>query len=476
MSTFSGLNTALTSLVAQRQAIEVAGQNIANVNTVGYTRQRADLQAIEGAAAPSMASAPGTVLHGGVNVASVDRLNDLFLEAKVRQESGSAAYLGAIAEALSLVESTIDEPGENGISAMLDTFFNSWADVANRPDDDAARAVLLENARSLVNRIAGGYNAVAAQWDSTRTQAAALVDQVNTAAADVADLNLRIRDITQSGGNPNALIDQRGQRLVELASLVGAQPRERADGTMDVMIGGNALVRGGAVNEVEVEGATTLGTLGGPAGAVTGPVRLRWANGNNVGAATGGLTGMLAVLAPGGPSGGGGPLANLAARYEVLAKDLATTVNDRHTLTPGTPALSENFFAYDGNVTDGALGLTVAVTNTSEIITGDPTANGALDGSIAEAISQIATVGAGWSATVVDLGVQTKSAGARATNAAATLATAEGLLLAQTGVNLDEETVSLVASQRAYEAAARVISAVDQMLDTLINRTGVVGR
>ncbi|MHB1064379.1 MAG: flagellar hook-associated protein FlgK [Georgenia sp.] len=472
MSTFSGLNTALTSLVAQRQAIEVAGQNIANVNTVGYTRQRADLQAIEGAAAPSMASAPGTVLNGGVNVASVDRLNDLFLEAKVRQESGSAAYLGAISEALSLVESTIDEPGENGISAMLDTFFNSWADVANRPDDDAARAVLLENARSLVNRIAGGYNAVAAQWDSTRTQAAALVDQVNTAAADVADLNLRIRDITQSGGNPNALIDQRGQRLVELASLVGAQPRERADGTMDVMIGGNALVRGGATNKLKVEGATTLGTLGGPAGAVTGPVRLRWANGNNVGAATGELTGMLAVLAPEGASGAGGPLANLAARYEALAKDLATTVNDRHTLTPGTPG---NFFAYDGNVTDGALGLTVAVTGTTEIIAGDPT-NGDLDGSIAEAISQIATVGAGWSATVVDLGVQTKSSGARATNAAATLATAEGLLLAQTGVNLDEETVSLVASQRAYEAAARVISAVDQMLDTLINRTGVVGR
>ncbi|MHB1289098.1 flagellar basal body rod C-terminal domain-containing protein, partial [Georgenia sp.] len=243
-------------------------------------------------------------------------------------------------------------------------------------------------------------------------------------------------------------------------------------GTMDVMIGGNALVRGGATNKLKVEGATTLGTLGGPAGAVTGQVRLRWANGNNVGAATGGLTGMLAVLAPEGASGAGGPLANLAARYEALAKDLATTVNDRHTLTPGTPG---NFFAYDGNVTDGALGLTVAVTGTTEIIAGDPT-NGDLDGSIAEAISQIATVGAGWSATVVDLGVQTKSSGARATNAAATLATAEGLLLAQTGVNLDEETVSLVASQRAYEAAARVISAVDQMLDTLINRTGVVGR
>src|SRR5690606_16126293 len=162
--------------------------NIANVNTPGYTRQRANLQGLEGSAAISFAGT-GNAVNGGVQVISIDRLGDLFLDARLRQETGSSAFLSTVSQASSLVETTLAEPGENGLAAELSEFLTSWEDVANRPDDPAARAVLLENASSLVTRIATGYRDVASQWESARSQADALATSINTTAASVADLN-----------------------------------------------------------------------------------------------------------------------------------------------------------------------------------------------------------------------------------------------------------------------------------------------
>jgi flagellar hook-associated protein 1 FlgK len=481
MSTFSGLNGALSALVAHRQAIEVSGQNVANVNTPGYTRQRATLQPLEGAAPASLYSAPGAVLNGGVSVVSVDRLGDVFLEARTRQETSSAANLDAVSEVWSLLESSIDEPGETGLSAQLDTFFTSWQDVANRPDDRAARAVLLENATALVDRIAGGYRAVESQWEGARAQAGALGAEVNTTADAVADLNARIRSITVSGGNPNALIDQRGELVTKLASLVGGEGRLREDGTMDVMVAGNALVRGDTANHVRVDGAASVqGMLDTPGSTLPaeGSPRLVWdGSGNAVGASGGRLAGMLSSLAPAN-GGAGGPLAEMAASYDTLAGTLATQVNQVHGSGRTLSGASGGAFFGSGGSAATALNLTVAVTNPDDVAAAAGSAGaGAYDGSVADKISQLAsTVGGVWSEKVVDLGVKTRTAGQRAANAEATRATAEGLLLSKTGVDLDEESMQLLVSQRAYEAAARVMTTIDQVLDTLINRTGVVGR
>ncbi|TRW45649.1 flagellar hook-associated protein FlgK [Georgenia yuyongxinii] len=482
MSTFSTLNGALTSLIAQRQALEIAGQNIANVNTPGYTRQRANLQAIEGVAPASMTSGPQGALNGGVLVSSIDRLGDIFLEARVRHESSSASFLKAVADTHALLESTIAEPGEKGLAAQLDTFFNSWQDVANRPDDDAARAVLLENANTLVARIASGYQAVETQWQATRTQAGALATEVNTAAAAVADLNARIKAITVSGGSPNALIDQRNQVLTQLSGLVGAEARLREDGTVDVMVGGNALVRGENAHRVVVQGARILRDVDDPLPTeAKGQVRLLWADSaSEVGATGGRLAGLLSVLAPSNTAGTGGAIAELANSLNSLvtntdATGLADVVNDQHGKGVPPSGVIKSFFDIRAGEAP-ALGLHVGITDVADVAAAAPDA-GDRDGSNADEISRLTRdVGALWSRTVVDLGVSARTATQRATNAEATRAVADGLLTAQAGVNLDEETVNLMAYQRAYEAAARVITSVDQILDTLINRTGVVGR
>src|SRR5699024_3087540 len=115
MSSFAALNGAFTSLTAQRIALEATSQNISNVNTPGYTRQRADLQAITTGGAPTMFGS-GAVRSSGVQVTSVDRLGDIFRETSLRTQTSSSSRLTAMAESWTLLETTVAEPSDKGLA------------------------------------------------------------------------------------------------------------------------------------------------------------------------------------------------------------------------------------------------------------------------------------------------------------------------------------------------------------------------
>lgn len=475
MSAFSGLSTALSSLRAQRQALDATGQNIANANTKGYTRQRVDMTAVSPLQRASMSTS--SMLGAGVSVTGVTRLGDSFLDARLRSESAVAGFQSSRAEALARLETTLTEPSDKGLAAGLTKFWASWQDVANAPEDPAARKVLLGDARALVDQIGAGYRAVETQWDQTRTEVDATVSQVNTAATGIAQLNEQIRSITVSGGNANELIDRRNSMVTELSKVLGATGRENADGTLDVIVDGNALVRGVKANVVTTVGAYTM--AGATQGASPAVVALTWASsGTPVNLSGGELASQINNLAP---VDQGGVYAYAAGAYDDIAQALMTSVNTVHatgqtTTTP--PTTGVDFFTRDVTA-PFATGLSVAITDPNQVAVADPT-KGALDGSIADAISQLATMKDGpdskWRSFTVDLGVNVRAAEQRADVTEANRATAERLVLSQGSVDIDEETVNLLAYQRAYEGAARVLTTVDQMLDVLINRTGVVGR
>lgn len=472
MSTFSGLSTALSSLIAQRQALDVAGQNIANANTPGYTRQRADLQSVQALTAPSMFSA-GLAAGNGVKVAGIARLGDVFLDARVRAETGAAAYQKAQAQSLNRLQSTLTEPADNGFSATLQEYWAAWQDLANRPDDAAARKVVLGAAEAVRAQISAGYRAVNTQWSQMRTETGTLVTEVNTTATEIANLNEAIRSILVSGGSANELMDRRDLAVTKLSGLVGAEARHRDDGTIDVMVGGNALVRGVRANAVEVQGSFEM------VPATTSDadrVRLVWSGtGTELTPSSGRLASHLADLSA------GGSLVGAANTWNAVATRLHDAVNAVHAtgsdLTPGGAA-SPAFFALTAGA-PAALGLSVAITDPAHVRAADP-ANGPLDGSVADRMSQLARAADGpdvaWRSFVVDLGVRTRAAEQRALVTETARASAQNLQLSQSSVDLDEETVNMLAMQRAYEGAARVLTAVDEMLDVLINRTGLVGR
>lgn len=476
MSSFSGLSTALSSLIAQRQALEVSGQNVANANTAGYTRQRADLAAVQALSAPSMFSSASQA-GNGVKVTGVVRIGDVFLDARLRSETSGAAFQAAQAAAYARLESTVTEPADTGVAAGLQKLWAGWQDVANNPDDAAARRVLLGDANALTKQVSAGYRSVEAQWTQMRTEADTLATEVNTTAQAVAHLNEQIRSILVSGGSANELMDQRDLHVTTLSGLVGATARHREDGTVDVMVAGNALVRGVNAKEIAVSGSHLM-EMGIAEPPAPDAVRLTWAASPTVPLQLEGgrLASHVANLAP---ASAGGMLAGAAASWNDVARTLHDTVNAVHTGGAGLDGVTGRDFFTLGGAGPAATSLSVALTHTDQVAAADP-AKGPLDGSWADRISQVATLDGGpdevWRDFVVDLGVRTRAAGQRATVTENARATAENLQLSSASVDLDEETVNMLAYQRAYEGAARVLTAVDEMLDVLINRTGLVGR
>lgn len=479
MSTFSGLGTALSSLIAQRQALEVSGQNIANANTVGYTRQRAAMASLPAATVPSMFSTSNGV-GIGTAVTGIDRLGDAFLDARVRNETSGASRLAAVATEYDTLETTIGEPSTTGFSKDLSSFWSAWSDVVNNPSSSSARAVVLERGKAVADRLGTMYQDVGTQWQQALTTTSALITEVNTTAANVADLNTRILAITNAGGSANELMDQRDLLVTSLSGLVGASVRTRDDGTVDVMVAGNALVSGSTANPLALSGNSPASMIDAMEQDAA-PVSIVWARSGNAAGVDGGrLAGLLTALAP---ADSGGVLTGAASSLNTVATTIATTVNAIHAegYTVAGYAAGEkagDFFGFAAG-RPAALGLTVEVTDPAGIGVAGGGA-GALDTSVGKALAALATdpkgADAAWSAFVVDLGVKSASAASRATVAETARSTAANAQLAQTSVDTDEETVNMLAFQRAYEGAARVLTAVDEMLDTLINRTGVVGR
>jgi flagellar hook-associated protein 1 FlgK len=470
MSTFSGLNTAMSGLNAARLAMETAGNNLANVGTAGYTRQRAEFVSAGSVASTGLlASRPGVAQ--GVVLTGIARLADAHLDARVRGTVALAAQSDTRAEGLTNLEGILREPGDNGLSSLLNNFWAGWEDVANQPGESAPAAVLLQSAQAVVDRIGQSRTEITDQWNAQRKSLDTMVNDVNAAASTVAELNAQIRSVMATGGAPNALLDQRAVLTQNIAELSGASVRELPDGTVDVLIDGNALVTGSTVRPLEVTGSATID--GGTAPS------LQWAHRPGSIALQGGrLAGAVSLLAPADVAGTGGPLAEAAKSLDGIAAKLATTVNaaQLNGLTvggnPGPP-----FFGFDPAKPAGTL--KVLATGANDLATGSQ-GGGALDGSNATEISKLGDSPAGpdalWTDMVIKIGTATKSEAQQAVSAAVAAAGAVNAQQSVSAVSLDEENVALIANQHAFQGAARVMTAIDEMLDTLINRTGLVGR
>lgn len=279
-STFSSLNAGLTGLYAAQRLIEVSGQNINNMNTPGYTRQRVEQRALGIGSEPSIFA--GSVPQGGgVEITRIRRLDDFFLDAKLRLETGRAAGTKENSVAWKGIESAMDELGKMSVSNSLRNFYKSWGDVNNSSDNLGARATAIGNAQALVTQIQTGYTHINDLWKNGRERLDALVADLNTTMDSVQKLNDRIRKATVAGGEVsgavNHLKDERDQLVLHISEMTGATVRQgysvytkenaphpnmigRAyeDGTVEVMLGGNSLVGKDYVNHFEVEGSRDM--------------------------------------------------------------------------------------------------------------------------------------------------------------------------------------------------------------------------
>lgn len=477
MSTFSGLNTAYTGLASAKLGFDVVGQNVANASTAGYTRQRVTTSAVAPLNSAGLFSS-GVRPGQGVSIDGIARLGNSALDAQVRSTAGDAGYTAVRANVMTALETSLNEPGANGIASQLGNFWAAWGDLSNNADESAQGGLVIGAAKTLASSIATGYQSVASQWTTARSDIAGMVDEVNATAAQVADLNGRIRSTLAAGNSANELLDARNMMTTTLAALTGGTVRELPDGTVDVLVGGNPLVTGTISQELKLTGSLTF------AGSAAAPVQVEWARRPGVPVAVDGgeIGGSLTMLAPANAQGTGGALAEAAASYNALATALTAQVNDIHrTGATAAGVTNLNFFVPidPTNASPAALSLSVVPTSQADIASATPGAGGK-DGSIADAIAQIG-VAAGspnklWSASVTAIAVESKTTLKQAVLADIATTAAVNSQQSNAAVDLDEENISLLTYQHAYQGAARVITAIDEMLDTLINRTGLVGR
>lgn len=449
---FDSLTMAARSLQSQQFAMNVTGQNISNVNTPGYTRRVVDFAAVPPAAG------------GGVEIEDVRRVRDSLLDGRLLQQIPLGSYDTAVADALSVVETNLGKLGES-LDQQLDAFYNAFADLAENPTSAVSRRQVQVASQSL----ATAFNETADRLESSRREADArirgAVDQVNTLSARIATINGAL-PAAQANGTGQTLEDQQEELLRQLAALADVHVIARQEGGVDVTLGnGRPLVI--AANAYTLD--TTTGA-NGYANLASGGVDV-------TSEVTGGtLGGLLHVRDSAIPS--------YLASLDRLAAQTATSVNALHaTGFDLSGAAGAAFFSYSTppvGTTGAAKAIRVdpAIAGDASLIAAASVAETG-DNGTARAIAALrhervldggtATLIDGWANLVYEVGTDSQGAAtARNTHEAITREVA-ALRDQVSGVSLDEEALNLLKFQRAYEANAKYFTAVDSMLETLMN-------
>lgn len=458
--TFGSFGAALSGLRYSQVAMDIANNNLANVGVDGYVRRRVVGETAETAQTAGLWSR-GTGIGDGVRISGTQRMSDLFLDARARNETGRQARLDALAEVMDRVESGIGEPGENGVSAALSEFRASWQNLGNNPGNSAARSQVLATARGVVDAVRAQARNLDDEAAEVHQRLSIELQQVNTMAHDLAALNRNIAEATLNGNEPDALLDQRDRLALGLSELTGGTATLRSDGGFDFAIGGQMLVSGRTVGTLTAtSGLTDTGTGDGTPLAyavtldgATAPV--------TVDGKIGGLTDAVDRVIAGYRSG-----------LDAVASRLATEMNAGHAAgydqagVAGTP-----LFTLD--LANPAGSIAVAITDPARVAA-SAVPGGGLDGSHADLLSASSEVESSYQQLVGVFGTEVASTHRLAANQAVLTRQVTATRESMAGVSIDEEMVALMAAQRQFEAASRVMTTLDSMLDTLINRTGLV--
>jgi len=243
MSLINLLNIGKSAIIASQACLNVTSNNIANVNTPGYTRQEAILEINS-----PLSSAAG-YQGRGVRVDSVVRRYERFVEGQLLGQEQSLGKSKAMDDVLGQVEQVFNDASGAGLSEGLNAFFNSWQSLATDPSSSSQRTVLLADAESLASTLRQMEASLLETVDEVNVEVGDVASRVNEIAGQIAQMNVQIVQI-EAGGNTTAndLRDARGALVTELGGLVEITTREDATGSMTITVGMRNLVDRERVN------------------------------------------------------------------------------------------------------------------------------------------------------------------------------------------------------------------------------------
>jgi flagellar hook-associated protein 1 FlgK len=462
---FSGINLALQALLSHQASIQVVEHNVANANTPGYRRQEAILAA--GPEFPPLGLQRALMagqFGSGVQLQQVRRFNLEFFDGRYRRELAEASRWTLARDGLRQVEATLAETGEDGLTAKLDAFWAGWQAISADPTNLGPRLELLQRATDLVaglNERAGRLQALQASQDGAILQK---VDRINSLAGQVAELNAEITGVLAAGDQPNDLLDHRDRLLDELSVLAGATATVQENGGALVSIGGHVLVAGNSTFSLETSPDPDNGNL----------VQIKWDDGRDLSTGRGELAALLAMRD-----------VHIEAQLDGLDQVAAALINQVNVLHRAgfgiNNATGLDFFT--GSDAQ-SIRLDIALDRPEDIASAaaaDNPGDGSVAGQLA-ALQSALLAGGGtqtlsqfYTGQVTSLGLNIRQAAADADARSLVAENLNAQREAVSGVSLDEEAANLVKSQRAYEAAARLLTTLDDMVDRIINGLGRAG-
>jgi flagellar hook-associated protein 1 FlgK len=480
-STFSGLSIALSGAWAQQKALDVTGHNISNVNTEGYARQTINTAA----SLPSMVGVSGNggvmKVGTGVDVAEIKQYRDYFLDQKLRRENQSLGYWEAKKGAVEELETIFNDNAEDGLQTVMDSFWNSWAQLSKPTGGLTARALVKENAIAFVETVKNMDTMLSSFRKNKNEEIKQTVDRINTLTKGIADLNYEIKKAEANGAKASDLRDQRELNVQELSKLAKIQVIEGS--SFNIAMEGRLVV-----SDTNSEALAAV-----PDAAKDGYYSIKWSRTmEDIDVGGGTLKALMETrdqLVDG-----------YRARLNEFVKGVAEEVNKLHHKGFGNIDGGQRYM-FLNEQDNSAAGISIGnicfnpeLAEVNHIAAADmPPPGNYEDNQNALEISQwrlkdvFSDTGYDpakgkfnfdefYRGLISDIGLEGNKAANAADAQRLVIEQVEGKRQSIMGVSLDEEMSNLIRYEHSYNAAARIVNAIDEMLEVIVNKIGLSGR
>lgn len=531
MNLFGTLNTAVTGMSAAELSLQTSGHNIANANNPSYSRQRVELKTL-----PAMHMAGIGDIGMGAKASSVERIVDQFVQTQLNQVNSTYNSYSERSNILGQLEGYYNEPSKNGILSQLDKLNASWTSLANDPSDVGIKTTVIGSTQTVtdsIKQLARNMQDLEVNTVGLVTKNAL---DFNQTVKQLDLLNRQIYNATQTndGDKPNDLLDTRDQLVQKLAGIADTTTTFDKYGRATVslsntnkptiILDANKGIQGAlsVVSAPDSNGTKTVlaatddmtSTITNalvPTTANDGDILIVPTNGDGKIIDTPGMTMTTITIGNGTMSGEQAAISDIKNQFRDLNKFTYQIANTTNTLMTANGVDSTKvMYTFSGNITsnqpydDGinyAANITVnqnLVNNPAQIKSGTSTLAG--DGTLALAITKLQnaklddpttpltlssdklsfvttasgnTISGMFNNLVTKNGVINQASGNNAKSQLALLQQVQAKQQSVSGVNMNEEMSNVIKFQQGFQANAKMISVINEMLDTLINRTGL---
>jgi flagellar hook-associated protein 1 FlgK len=450
---FSSLSLAVRSLLAEQGAIEVTSNNVANVNTPGYSRQ----EAIFSETPPLQA---GNLQFGtGVELAAISSDRDNILNIRLSQETQQQGKFDSLVNGLQQIQALFNPAAGTGLGANINAFFDSFQQLSTNPTDPTLRQGVLIAAGNLAasfRQIASGLGTQQQSLDQSVVQQ---VGKINNLTAQIASLNVQVAAAQTGTQSGNTLLDERTQLIQQLSQMIDVQTIDAGNGNVTLTTTqGVALVVGAQSFNLQIQTnpATGFQDVYAQGSDVTSSIQ------------AGSLGATIQLRDQEIPS--------LLSKLDTLASGIATAVNTRNQAGFDlSGAAGGNIFVPPAPGPGAARNLAVAITDPSKIAASSDGTIGSNGNAVALADLANQNIAGGLTPAQFNAGLVGQVGSDTA--AAQSQQQSAGLLVQQlqdqqgaiSGVSLDEEAANLVRYQTAFDASARVVTVIDQLTQTVLS-------